>query len=71
MIVYKRPLRKKDLTELRQDEELIFYRSETVAVCISIIGNCYLLRRKRIADNEMIEELRLDTIDEIITEAMA
>jgi hypothetical protein len=71
MIVYKRPLRKKDLTELRQDEELIFYRSETVAICINIIGDCYLLRRKRIADNEMIEELRLDTIDEIITEAMA
>ena len=67
MIIYKRELNADDLKNLNDGEELIYYKSDEVAMTISIImDENFLVRIKRISDNKLIEEVILKTIEEVM-----
>lgn len=66
MIIYKRELNVDDLDNLKDDEELIYYKSEEVAITIMIVKNRFIVRKKRISDNKLIEESFLETIEDVM-----
>lgn len=66
MIVYNRKLEKKDILSLRADEELIFYKDNNIAFTINQIDNNYVLRKKKIFNNELVDERFLKTAEQII-----
>lgn len=66
MIVYNRKLEKKDILSLRDEEELIFYKDNNIAFTINQIDNNYVLRKKKIFNNELVDERFLKTAEQII-----
>ena len=66
MIVYNRKLEKKDILSLRDEEELIFYKDNNIAFTINQIDNNYVWRKKRIFNNELVDERFLKTAEQII-----
>lgn len=66
MIVYNRKLEKKDILSLRDEEELIFYKDNNIAFTINQIDNNYILRKKKIFNNEVIDERFVKTADQLI-----
>ena len=65
-IVYNRKLEKKDILSLRDEEELIFYKDNNIAFTINQIDNNYVLRKKKIFNNELVDERFLKTAEQII-----
>lgn len=47
MIVYKRLLQKKDIQNLEDDEELIYYKDNNIAFTINQANDNYIVRKKR------------------------
>lgn len=66
LIVYNRKLEKKDILSLRDEEELIFYKDNNIAFTINQIDNNYVLRKKKIFNNELVDERFLKTAEQII-----
>lgn len=66
LIVYNRKLEKKDILNLRAEEELIFYKDNNIAFTINQIDNNYVLRKKKIFNNELVDERFLKTAEQII-----
>ena len=66
MIIYKRKITKEDIENLDKEEQLIYYKTDDIAITINRIDDRYLARKKRIADNEKIDEKLLNTIDEAL-----
>lgn len=66
MIVYKRELNADDLDNLNNDEELIYYKSDEIAVTIVIAKDLFIVRKKNIFDNKLIEEEFLKTIEDVM-----
>lgn len=66
MIVYNRKLEKKDILNLEAEEELIFYKDNNIAFTINQIDNNYVLRKKKIFNNELVDERFLKTAEQII-----
>ena len=66
LIVYNRKLEKKDILSLRDEEELIFYKDNNIAFTINQINNNYVLRKKKIFNNELVDERFLKTAEQII-----
>lgn len=66
LIVYNRKLEKKDILSLRAEEELIFYKDNNIAFTINQIDNNYVLRKKKIFNNELVDERFLKTAEQII-----
>ena len=66
LIVYNRKLEKKDILSLRDEEELIFYKDNNIAFTINQIDNNYVLRKKKIFNNEFVDERFLKTAEQII-----
>ena len=66
LIVYNRKLEKKDILNLRAEEELIFYKDNNIAFTINQIDNNYVLRKKKIFNNELVDERFLKTTEQII-----
>lgn len=66
MIIYKRKITKEDIGNLDMEEQLIYYKTEDFAITINKIEDEYLVRKKRISDNEKIDEKLIETIDEIL-----
>ena len=66
MIIYKREMTLEDIANLDEDEELIYYMADNIAITINKSNNQYIVRKKQISDNELIEEAFLNTIDEIM-----
>lgn len=64
MIIYKRKIKKEDIGNLENEEKLIYYISDDAAVTIDKINDEYLIRKKDISENEVIDEIFLKTIDE-------
>ena len=56
MIVYKRKLKKEDVQHLDDDEELIYYYNNNVAYTIIQVENRYAVRKKKVFNNQVIEE---------------
>ena len=66
MIVYKRKLKKEDVQQLDDDEELIYYYSNNIAYTIVSVDSRYVVRKKKVFNNQLIEEKFLKTIEQII-----
>lgn len=66
MIVYKRSLQKEDIQHLDDGEELIYYYSNNVAYTIVQVENRYAVRKKKIFNNQLIDEKILKTIEQVI-----
>ena len=67
MIVYNRQLKKDDIINLDIDEELIFYRDNNIAYTINrLYEGSYIIRKKKIFNNELTDEKILKTVEQII-----
>ena len=66
MIVYKRKVKKEDVQQLEDNEELIYYYSNNIAYTIVSVDNSYAVRKKKVFNNQLIEEKMLKTIEQII-----
>lgn len=66
MIVYNRKLEKIDVSNLDDGEELIFYKDNNIAFTINQIDDSYVLRKKKIFNNELIDERFVKTIEQIV-----
>ena len=50
-----------DIANLDEDEELIYYMADNIAITINKSNNRYIVRKKYISDNELIDEAFLNT----------
>lgn len=66
MIIYKQKLKKEHIMDLRKNEELIYYKSNEVAICINNLEDRFVVRRKRISNNELIKESFFKSIEKIM-----
>ena len=66
MIVYNRKLEKIDISNLDDKEELIFYKDNNIAFTINKIDDSYVLRKKKIFNNELIDERFVKTAEQIV-----
>lgn len=66
LIVYNRKLEKIDVSNLDDGEELIFYKDNNIAFTINQIDDSYVLRKKKIFNNELIDERFVKTIEQIV-----
>ena len=66
MIVYRRGLKKKDILNLEPDEELIYYKDNNIAFTILGVDNKYVLRKKKIFNNQLVDERFVKTVEQVI-----
>lgn len=66
MIVYRRGLKREDVLNLEPDEELIYYKDNNIAFTILGIDNKYVLRKKKIFNNQLVDERFVKTVEQII-----
>ena len=66
LIVYNRKLEKIDISNLDDEEELIFYKDNNIAFTINKIDDSYVLRKKKIFNNELIDERFVKTGEQIV-----
>lgn len=66
MIIYKRRMTQEDVVGLEADEELIYYKTDDIAVTVIQHDNRYIVRKRQISDNKIIEEAPLNTVDEVM-----
>ena len=66
MIIYNQKLKKEHIMDLRKNEELIYYKSNEVAICINNLEDRFVGRRKRISNNELIKESFFKSIEKIM-----
>ena len=66
MIIYNQKLKKEHIMDLRKNEELIYYKSNEVAICINNLEDRFVVRRKRISNNELIKESFFKSIEKIM-----
>jgi len=66
MIVYRRGLKKEDVLNLEPDEELIYYKDNNIAFTILGVDNKYVLRKKKIFNNQLVDERFVKTVEQII-----
>ena len=66
MIIYKRKITLEDVANLDDGEELIYYKTDNIAITINQSNDRYIVRKKQIADNDFMDEVFLKTVDEVI-----
>ena len=66
MIIYKRKITLEDVANLDDGEELIYYKTDNIAITINQSNDRYIVRKKQIADNKLMDEVFLKTVDEVI-----
>ena len=66
LIVYNRKIEKKDILSLKDSGELIFYKDNNIAFTINQVDNNYIIRKKKIFNNEVIDERFVKTADQLI-----
>ena len=67
MIGYKRKLEKGMWFKyLEDDEELIYYKDNNIAFTVNQVNNSFVIRKKKIFNNEMIDERFMKTPEQII-----
>lgn len=66
MIVYRRKLKKDDVLQLANDEELIYYKDNNIAFTIVGVDNNYVLRKKKIFNNQLVDERFVKTAEQVI-----
>lgn len=66
MIIYKRLITQEDVSNLNDNEELIYYKTDNIAITINQHHDRYLVRKKQIYDNKLIDEVFVERIDEVL-----
>ena len=66
MIVYKRLLKVEDIKNLDENEELIYYQDDNIAYVINTTSDSYVVRRKKIFNNQLTDERFVKTPHQII-----
>ena len=64
MIIYKRKITQEDIINLKIHEELIYYKTEDIAITVNRVDGNYILRKRGISENELIDEIVLKTVNE-------
>ena len=64
MIIYKRKITQEDIINLKIHEELIYYKTEDIAITVDKVDDNYVLRKRGISENELIDEIVLKTVNE-------
>lgn len=64
--MYKRKITLEDVANLDDGEELIYYKTDNIAITINQSNDRYIVRKKQIADNDLMDEVFLKTVDEVI-----
>lgn len=59
MIVYNRKINESDIQNLDKDEELIYYYDNNIAYTINQTADNFVVRRKKIFNNQLMEEFLL------------
>lgn len=67
MIVYNRKIDVKDFNSMEKGEELIYYKDNNIAYTINRIidNNNYIVRKKKIFNNQLVEEKMCKTIGQL------
>lgn len=67
MIVYGRKIRKEDIIGIKDDEELIYYYNSNIAFVINRLEeNNYIMRKKKIFNNQLMDEKIKKTAEQIM-----
>lgn len=64
MIIYKRKITQEDIINLKNHEELIYYKTEDIAITVNRVDGNYILQKRGISENELIDEIVLKTVNE-------
>lgn len=67
MIVYGRKLKKEDVQQIKDDEELIYYYNSNIAFSINRLSeDNYVVRKKKIFNNQLMDEKIKKTVVQIM-----
>ena len=66
MIVYRRQLTKDDISQLKKDEQLIYYYNNNIAFTVNNNVGEYVLRKRLIYDDKLLEEHSVRTIAQVM-----
>ena len=67
MIVYGRKIKKEDIIGIKDDEELIYYYNSNIAFVINRLEeNNYIMRKKKIFNNQLMDEKIKKTAEQIM-----
>lgn len=66
MIVYNRKINESDIQNLDKDEELIYYYDNNIAYTINQTADNFVVRRKKIFNNQLMGEFFVKTIKQVI-----
>ena len=66
MIVYNRQINESGIQNLHKDEELIYYYDNNIAYTINQTADNFVVRRKKIFNNQLMEEFFAKTIKQVI-----
>lgn len=67
MIVYKRKLKKEDINQIKDDEELIYYYDSNIAFVVNRLEeNNYVVRKKKVFNNQLMDEKIKKTAEQIV-----
>ena len=66
MIVYRRPITEDDISQLKKDEQLIYYYNNNIAFTVNNNVGEYVLRKRLIYDDKLLEEHSVRTIAQVM-----
>ena len=66
MIVYRRQLTEDDIFQLKKDEQLIYYYNNNIAFTVNNNVGEYVLRKRLIYDDKLLEEHSVRTIAQVM-----
>ena len=67
MIVYKRKLKKEDVMQIKDDEELIYYYNSNIAFIVNRLEkNNYIVLKKKVFNNQLMDEKIKKTVEHVM-----
>ena len=66
MIVYRIQLTEDDISQLKKDEQLIYYYNNNIAFTVNNNVGEYVLRKRLIYDDKLLEEHSVRTIAQVM-----
>lgn len=66
MIAYRRQLTEDDISQLKKDEQLIYYYNNNIAFTVNNNVGEYVLRKRLIYDDKLLEEHSVRTIAQVM-----
>ena len=66
MIVFNRQLQASDFSNLKKDEELIFYKDNNIAYIIMKLDKNFAIRKYKIFNNQLLESHQYKTYQQVL-----